>query len=213
MSAQTALSTTGSGLWAVREACGDTDLRYLYRRWAGYFGADGWRQERQHLRDDLVSTPDDDNWAIQLVAEADGRRVGGAVGWAGAAEHLPEMMGYDRIDTSGRAGYLTFATVAPGYRGRGIHAALVRERVQALAPDVDRLYTTSWVREDHPDSTETYGGGRWNVVDYVAEFYRDQRPYCPDCGRDCECDAIVWVLSADAALDRLTEVASEEVDP
>lgn len=75
------------------------------------------------------------------MACADGQRVGCAVAEANdvdaIAEHgigLPEL-----VPTDSRAGFLNFAYVAPGYRGRGTHSAMVRTRVRSLASDADRF--------------------------------------------------------------------------
>lgn len=191
-----------SGAWTVREATVD-DVPYLHRRLAGYFGGESIRETRASHERAIRSEPSADDWfAVVYVAEASGQRVGVALGEANDAAAIADgaLQAPDRVRTDGRAGYLNFATVAPGYRGRGIHRALVRERVQALAPYVDRFYTVSWVRDDHPDSTETFGGD-WLVVDYIEHYYRERsRTYCPDCGRDCECDGIIWTLDAEAAL-------------
>lgn len=188
--------------WRLRPATED-DIEYVHRRWAGYFGGEGLWQTRDSHRNRITSErSDEDWWSTVLIAEADEQRIGCAVGEVYDAEWIAEeRLGCpEKVRTDGRVGYLGFAAVAPPYRGRGIHGLMVQERVLAMAPHADRMYTISWVRDDYPGSTATFGG-TWNIVDYVEEFYRkySDRSYCPDCGGSCTCDAVIWVLDADKA--------------
>lgn len=197
MSSDHATPTTNTPVaWRLSPADG-ADLEYVRRRWNGYFGTD-----RAGGMDFLTAIHTGDHDGVVLVAEADDRRVGCAVAQAADAEHIAEhaLSLSDGVPTEGRAAHLNFACVAPPYRGQGIHRAMVGNRVRALAPSVDRFHAVSWVRDDHHDSVGRFGG-TWNIVDYITDYYADDRAYCPDCGRACECHAVVWQLDADDAED------------
>jgi GNAT superfamily N-acetyltransferase len=178
--------------WTIRGAK-PRDADYIRRLWDRYFGgvdADGGGVVDAAVGDNEYT------WAV--VAEAGTDRVGAGVATNYPRDHfLDEIVAHEAAAEvtacDGDVAYMNFGAVEPGYRGRGIGRAMfqARERMLAKEAPADRALALCWQRRDAPTSEPLFRSEGWTEVT-VAEGFYDDRSYCPDCGDDCDCPAIIF---------------------
>ena len=178
--------------WLIRPAK-PRDADYIRQLWDRYFG--GVDTEGGGVVDAAVGE-NEYTWA--LVAEAGTNRVGAGVATNYPREHFLEEIVPHEAAAEATAGdadvaYLNFGAVEPAYRGRGIGRSLFRARERILTTDApaDRAISVCWQRRDAPTSEPLFRSEGWREVAAAEDFYHD-RTYCPDCGDDCDCPAIIF---------------------
>lgn len=193
MSGATVHNTTTA--WTVRPATPD-DAEYVNRQWDRYFGV---ADEAPVVT--IGCDPSEPDWEYNrcYVAVTSDTRIGAAVASVGPLEHISHCIGMGTDLTGEFAnegnGYLHVGVVEKGWRNRGVGTALMRARLNWLAESgAEYAFGLSWLRDDHPDSSALFEKFGFEQLRQVDEYYRrhDARDYCPDCGQDCTCDAIVY---------------------
>lgn len=147
----------------------------------------------------LARAVDDESAHFYGVVATTGEKiVGFGLCASVSATHIRESYydgGYvdDLLDA--HTGILHIGIVKKGFEGRGIGSRLFEHRLKWLGDyGVERVFGTSWLRDDHYDSSalfEKYGFQTAAEVDgyYAESIDRDQ---CPDCDGLCECTARIY---------------------
>lgn len=104
----------------------------------------------------------------------------------------------DRIEHSESIGVLSVLCIATNHEGQGIGTALIEARLAELyARGCTAVYTVSWLRGNHRDSSSLFQSLGFERVANLPEKWRIPSKLegfsCPDCGNPCTCDATLFV--------------------
>ncbi|MFC4553520.1 MULTISPECIES: GNAT family N-acetyltransferase [Halorussus] len=142
---------------------------------------------------------DDDSEHVYGVVATTGEQIVG-VGLCASVAHKYVRKSYydggyvdDLLDR--HSGIMHVGIVRQGFESRGIGSRLFKNRLAWLAEyGVERVFGTSWLRNDHHDSSALFEAYGFRPVVEVEGYYGEtnDRDQCPDCPGICECTARIY---------------------
>jgi GNAT superfamily N-acetyltransferase len=202
--------------WVIRPAKKDDlhTVRFLGRH---YFGGDH-SDARHYIRQSTTQPNRPHGHAV--VAEANGVLVGAGVlhmkipGTMHRLLDVPEILPYEvrgclECPIDGFAGpatglgWIQFVAVDKAWWGNGIATHLFQKLIEwAKSANIKTLAGVSWQREGNPDSTSLFEYHGFECIAKYDSFYaeKDDRTFCPDCGKECECAGHIYVRDLNQAI-------------
>ena len=106
---------------------------------------------------------------------------------------FPQLQTVAEDFEGGKTFYTSHLVVHPKMRGKGIGTKLVKQYMEKVQHEAERLVVVGWVKSDTKmwDAEKQFKAHQFEREIFIPQYFEPYNVYCPNCNGKCICDATI----------------------